>query len=143
VVGSGNSANSIRNVQRTAVGGQSNHQNMQYFESRERLQAPGIAASFSSVSGSPCERVPLGAGGSFPGFGALFQIPLESERCWQERQALMLHNMGYRQAAVVTLVSGNPAEALRANPTHYSEYGYRRPARYHRVAKKARRNCAC
>lgn len=90
--------------------------------SRDRLQAPGIAASFSSVAGNPCERAPLGAGLSLPGLGGLFQIPLESDRCWGERgvnQGLLLRQQGLpiSDNAIIAIYAGVPArQAILDNP---------------------------
>lgn len=96
-----------------------NRQTMNYSEARHRLQAPGVAASFSSVQGSPCEGVPVGLGGSGPGFGALLQLPRESGNCWSERQAILLHSWGYSNAAIAVL-SGNPVGvAVQNNPITY------------------------
>jgi hypothetical protein len=111
-------------------------------------QAPGIAASFSSVAGNPCERAPLGAGASFPGFGGLFQIPLESQPCWVERrvtQGVMLRQNGVRISdnALIAIYAGNDvATAIRNNPYHYapSRPSYR--VKHVRKAKRTR-NCGC
>lgn len=96
-----------------------NNQSMSYNEARDRRQAPGISAQFSSVAGNPCEGAPFGLGGSGPGFGALFQIPRESGNCWSERQAILLHGWGYTNAAIAVL-SGNPVGvAVQNNPIVY------------------------
>jgi len=101
---------------RSSANNNGNRQSMTYNESRDRLQAPGIAASFSSVSGNPCEGAPFGLGGSGPGFGGLLQFPRESDRCWQERQTILLHQMGYTNAAIAVL-AGNPVGvAIQNNP---------------------------
>lgn len=86
------------------------------YEARDRLQAPGIAASFSSVQGSPCEGVPFGLGGSGPGIGALLQLPRESGNCWRERQAILLHQLGMTNAAIAVLAGNDVATAVGNNP---------------------------
>jgi hypothetical protein len=96
--------------------------NANSYQAKQRLQAPGIAASFSSVAGNPCERAPFGIGGSMPGFGGLLQIPLESGECWQERklnQGLILRQSGIcvSDNAMVAVWAGNAvAVAIQNNP---------------------------
>lgn len=83
---------------------------------RDRLQAPGLAASFSSVSGNPCEGAPFGAGITAPGLGALFQIPRASKRCDDRMDAMLLHSWGYSGAAVAVLAGNGVGVAVSNNP---------------------------
>lgn len=118
--------NSNRNVSRSTSSSTSsassrsynagNHQSTTYNEARDRLQAPGLAASFSSVSGNPCEGAPFGIGGTGPGFGGLLQIPRESGNCWNERKAILLNSMGYSNAALAVLAGNDVKTAIDNNP---------------------------
>jgi hypothetical protein len=107
---SSSSASSVRN----SVGGQRNSQQMVYQESRERLQAPGVYGSFAGSATSPCERNTFGIGGSFPGGGGLFQVPVSSDTCWSERQADRLIAMGCSNAGLAVL-AGDPVRVALAN----------------------------
>lgn len=109
VAGSGNSRN--RN---TVSARQANSQSMTYQESRERLQAPGVYGSFAGSATSPCERNTFGIGGSFPGGGGLFQVPVSSDTCWGERQATFLMQSGCQNAALAVL-AGDPVRVALAN----------------------------
>jgi hypothetical protein len=112
-------AQSQEQRQRATANNAGNHQTISY---QDRLQAPGIAGSFSSVAGNPCERAPFGLGASFPGFGGLLQVPLESSPCWTERRTtlglqLRQNGMPISENALIAIYAGNDvATAIRNNP---------------------------
>lgn len=118
---------------------------------REYRQAPSVPAAFSGGPTAPCERNPLGIGGSssVPNpFSALLQIPLESERCWKERQlqmGLAMRSQGIRISdnAMIAVWAGNDvATAVQNNPYYAPAYApVRRVQRTHR--KRATVRCGC
>lgn len=99
---------------RNVVGGQRNSQSVTWNEARNRLLAPNVYGNFAGGATSPCERNTFGIGGSGPGFGGLFQVPVSSDACWGERQATFLMQSGCQNAALAVL-AGDPVRVALAN----------------------------
>ena len=110
--GAGGSASSRSSARSYNAG---NHQSTSYYESRDRLQAPGVYGNFSSGATAPCEGTPFGIGGSMPGYGGLLQIPRSVDRCWGERGAEILFAQGCRNAGLAVLAGNSVAVALQNN----------------------------
>lgn len=137
----GDAASEQRNRQTTTV-------NANTYQARQRNNTPGVSLAPSALgSGSPCEGLPFGIGGSAPGLSAMFQIPRESDRCWGERgvtQAMVLRQQGIRisENAILAIYAGVPArQAILDNP--YVETRSYAPRRAYRAKAKARPCVPC
>ncbi len=80
---------------------------------RDRLQAPGISAAFSSSTCSP-----YGLGVTFPGAGGLLQFPDNNGTCPDVQVAEMLLRMGCHNAAAAILADVPRNQAIRDNPCY-------------------------
>lgn len=117
---------------------------------RDYRQAPSVSAAFSGGPTAPCERNPLGIGGSsaVPNpFSFLLQIPLSSTPCWKERNlqmGLSMRSQGIRISdnALIAVWAGNDVgTAVRNNP--YLVPAYAPVHRVQRTHRKRVSRCGC